>query len=544
MNLTGRLKTAMPVTVALIFILCVSSCAGYPDRLDADQHSDQPTLELWVEESLIPYLAQQLGQHPRFKGQSILLVRMQGDNVPARIDDLTEQIRDKITDALLKKTGLNLAWRPAIKPWQHKRSLREMSCVADSKARYYIGIDTGLSKVNRQLYVKVKALNLSEGKWVSGFGKSWMGRPTRGQLEALDREHPDDYLLGMRPRPFTDREPDMLAAYLALNLSCRLRQGESDDLIVYVAPPAPGSPQVIKTALKLLGRYLTRFKEVEVTDNPSRANVTVTSALHSIDKELHQVWISPRQRQGGIYLSGAETEAYVMIKSPDEALIAGMNQAEPNAPLRPSHKISERSQLIRSLDMITPLNRRFCTTENPWKSGVQRVKSNGILPTGSCLAIEMELTTPAYVFLLAQDAAGELTRLYPSNCPVQVSWDNLIHPGDPFRFPSLSDPQAAVLELRGPPGTERIYGLAITAPELAALFSDRMEDLQDLCRPGRFYPEVLAANRHRYPRERIRRWQNYLNWLTRNNPGLVEWRELKFQHEANPEQAIYSENRN
>ena len=117
---------------------------------------------------------------------------MQGENVLPNIDNLTEQIRDQITEALVKKSGLNLAWRPVIKSWQHHQSLQEVSCGDDRQIHYYIGIDTGLSNVNRKLYVKVKALNLNEKKWVSGFGKSWTGKPTRDQLDALDRKHPDD----------------------------------------------------------------------------------------------------------------------------------------------------------------------------------------------------------------------------------------------------------------------------------------------------------------------------------------------------------------
>ncbi len=517
-------------TVAFILMLCLASCAGFQERRNLDHHSDQPTLELWMEEILVPYLAQQLSQHPRFRGQPVLLVRLQGEKVMTRIDDLTELIRTEITDALLKKNGLNLAWRPAPTPWQNHQSLQELTCGDDGKPRYYIGIDAGLLKMNRKLYVKVKALNLGERKWVSGFGKSWTGKPTRAQLDALDRERPDDYLLGMRPRPFSDRQPDMLAAYLARSLSCRLRQGESDELIVHVPSPAPNSPQMIETTLKLLGRYLTRFREVDVTDDPNRANVTIISAVHSIDKDLHQVWISAKHRQGDIYLPGAETEAYVILKSPTEVQIAGMHQTEPAAAIRPASKILGASRIIRSFDLIKPLDRSFCAAENPWQFGVQRVATNDLLTTGSCLAIEMEVTMPAYVFLLAQDAAGEISRLYPSSCPAPGPADSRIYPGERFRFPSLSDPFAAVLELRGRPGTERVYGMAFASPELAAIFADRMNELQDLCRPGRKYPGIWTTAGHRYPHERIQRWQSDLNWLTKNNPGLVEWREIRFQH--------------
>jgi hypothetical protein len=287
---------------------------------------------------------------------------------------------------------------------------------------------------------------------------------------------------------------------------------------------------MVKTALILLGRYLQRFREVDVTDDPNRANVTVISAVHTIDKDLHQVWISARHRQGEIHLPGAETEAYVILKPAVEVQIAGLNQTKPTASIRPAADFSESSQIIRSFDLIKPLNRSFCTAENPWKSGVRRVATNDLLLTGSCLAIEMEVTIPAYIFIVAQDAAGELSRLYPSSCPASGPADARIHPGERFRFPSLSDPEAGVLELSGRPGTERVYGLAITAPELAAIFDDRIKELQDLCRPGRKYPEFLKVNRHRYPQERIQRWQSDLNWLAKNNPGTVEWRELRFQH--------------
>ena len=70
-----------------------------------DSYINTGSLDRWLEDDLIPYLLLQFGQHPRFKGQPILLVAMQGNNVQPRIDDLTDLIRDKINDALLKKSG-------------------------------------------------------------------------------------------------------------------------------------------------------------------------------------------------------------------------------------------------------------------------------------------------------------------------------------------------------------------------------------------------------------------------------------------------------
>jgi len=522
----------MPGTIGFILLLFLSACAGIHEFNEIDRRPDHPTLELWLVESLVPYLVQQLGQHPRFKGQPVLLVRMQGENIPDDIDDLTKQIREKITDALLKENGLNLVWRPAIKPWQHQRSLADVACFDDGRVRYYIGIDASLSQMNRILQVKVKALNLNERKWVSGFGKSWAGKPTPGQLAALDRKQPDEYLLGRRPRPFSDRQPDLLAAYLAGNLSCGLRKGESDELIVHVSSPDPASPRVIKTTMKLVGRYLARFKEVQVTDDSTRANISLVSTVHGIDQELHQVWISARRRQGDIYLSEAETEAYLILNSPLETAVAGTTRAKPRIPLPPESNPWHKSDpdIISSFSLLTPLDQKHCTKGSSWRSEARRVTPRASLAAGSCLAVEMVTAVPAYAFLVSQDALGELSTIFPSQCPALADKNPLIRAGELFQVPSLSDPRAGVLQIGGLPGTERIYAIAVRTPALAADLADRMEEIQGLCRSGKVFPDTYLAAGRQLPRERILWWQNYLSQLTLDHPGQMDWRELKFDH--------------
>lgn len=527
-----RTRITLWPLVGLLLGLAMAACAGHRPTPAIDPVAGPSSLDLWLEESLIPYLAQQFDQHPRFKGQPVLLVRMQGENVLPRIDDLTERIRHKIHDALLKKSGLNLAWRPAIQPWRHHRNLEDITCDDYSTVRYYIGIDAGLSQVSRKLYVRVRALNLSEKKWVPGFGKSWTGLATRDQMDALAREHPDGYLRGLRPLPFSDRQPDMLAAYLARNLSCLLRQGEQDDLVVHVAPPAPTTPPRIKTALQLVANYLTRFREVEVTDDPNQADVTVVCAVHSIDQDLHQIWISAKQRQADTYLPGAETEAYVIMKPQTAVQFDGLNQVQPSGPPAPVQNIAMESGIIGSFDLLTPLNQQLCATQMPWSSPIRRLIPHESVPSDSCVAVEMAVTKPAFVFLVGQDAAGELTRLLPSNCPALPNQAVWLHPGKLLQFPSPSDLRAGMLALGGSPGTEIIYAVAARTPELAGRFADRIADLQGLCRPGRKFPGMLPANGRPPARERIRRWQSYLKQLSHANSGQLEVREFSFRHVA------------
>ena len=524
------MKVRMLPVVALCIFMGLSACTHNYMAHDIDPGSDAPELDIWLDDALIPYLVQQLGQHPRFKGQPVLLVRMQGDNVEPRIYEFTDQFRQKIMDALLKQAGLDLSWRPAIRPWRHHRSLEEVSCGDFRRIHYYVGIDCGLTPVEGHLYVKVRALNLVEQKWVSGFGKSWQGVPTVAQRAALGRERPDDRLLGLRPLPFSDRQPDLLAAYLAHNLSCLMRQGEEDDPVIYVENVAVNSPKVFQTTLELVGKYLARFREVEITDDPTQANVTLVTEIHAIHQNLHQVWVAARHRQGGKYLPGAETEAYVLMDAPKKTAVVGTRPQKPLAPERPLQQVRAPS-LISSFGLLTPLNPAFCATDSPWIAGIRRVESREHLPSGDCLAVEISLSKAAHVFLVGRSADGELTELFPSECPAFRKIDAQLRPGKLLRFPPLSNPGQGILELDDSAGMEKVYAIAITEQDLANQFANRLAAHRGLCRPAKGFGGLMPVGSPVSSDRWIQHWQKYLNHLSGSYPEMVEWREILFWHD-------------
>ncbi len=531
MNRAGRIRALGALFVMICGLMSLTACAGDHLKRRADSNIADPPLAEWLDEDLIPYLVQQFSQHPRFKGQPILLVRMHNDDVQPHIDELTEHIRAKIVDALVKKPGLDLYWRPATRPHNHHQSLADISCGDYRKIHYYIGIDCRLTRLDQKLEVRVRALNLAERKWVAGFGRSWQGPPTAAQLAALKREHPDAYLRGLRPLPFTANQPDLMASYLARNLSCLFQQGDADDLLVHVEGPSAESPVFFKTTLKLVGKYLARFREVEVTDDPGRANVSVIATIHSIHQSLYQIWIAAMDRRQKKYLPGAETEAYVLIDPPEQRLMADSHQDQAPA-LAPVDRPAERPRsLISAFRLITSADPQACATAAPWQAGTRRLDTDERLPTGSCLAVEIRLARPARIYLLAQDATGELTRLFPSNCQDFQMLAPVLASGRRFRFPPLSDAGKRVLELQGTPGMERIYAIAVTTPDLADRFEYRLDQLQGLCAPGRSLPEELSARGRRSSYERVERWQQYLKHLAARYPENLEWREFRFWHD-------------
>ena len=107
----GRLFTLLVTLGALLS----AGCAQHPTR---PAQGEDSSLQHWLDTELAPYLAQQLGQHPRFKGESVILVRLDGPDIQADIDGLTRSMRDQLMDSLLTDAGVRLPWQPQQQPAQ------------------------------------------------------------------------------------------------------------------------------------------------------------------------------------------------------------------------------------------------------------------------------------------------------------------------------------------------------------------------------------------------------------------------------------------
>ncbi|MBW1816499.1 MAG: DUF4384 domain-containing protein [Deltaproteobacteria bacterium] len=514
-----------PAAAALMTI--VASCAGTAPQQGPETAPPATHLNRWVDEVLSPYLVEQLGGHPKFKGRPFLIVRMKGDDVQAEIDDLTAQIREKVIDALMARPGINLVWRPAVQPWRHHRTLEDVTCGDYRKLRFYVGIDTGLTKVDRRLYVKVRCLNLKEASWVSGFGMSWEGTPGRAQLAALDRGHTDEYLRGLRPLPFTGDQPDLLAAYLSHNLSCLFKQREMDEIVVHVdRKTAPETPY-FQTVFDLTGNYLARFREVRVTEDPDLANTRVRMEVHAIHEGLYQVWASAMYKAQDQFVPGAETEAYAE-SAPGAAAVES-----PPGPIRVSTGARRTPlpalPLISAFNLVTPLSQAYCGTETPWRGGERYLPEGHHLPAGGCIAVETALNRPGRIYLIGQDGRSQLTRLYPSSCEAFKRMRRLLYPGESLRFPpAFGQTQSLILEEQ--PGTERVYAVAVTDARMAERFEQDLRGFQGLCAVGEKTPgrELGIESDSGDP---VILWQAYLDNMARESHGTFEWQVRAFQHD-------------
>jgi hypothetical protein len=132
--------------------------------------------------------------------------------------------------------------------------------------------------------------------------------------------------------------------------------------------------------------------------------------------------------------------------------------------------------------------------------------------------------------MISQDAAGEMTRLFPSACSGSGFGDTRILPDRLFQVPSPFDPATGALQVVGTPGMEAVYAIAVTPEHVARNLAVRLEKTQDPCRPDTRLFDLGTHADTRRANERIRHWQSYLDRLAADNPGKVQWLQIPFRH--------------
>jgi len=462
-------------------LLQPTGCAQGPYRVDA-LHGKDSALQSWVATELAPYLAQELGQHPRFKGEPVALVKLEGPDVQPDIDNLTRNIRDQVRDTLLATPGVRLPWQPQQYEEQHHRRLADVDCGRIRDADYYIGFEITRTP-NKHYRASVRALDVRAGEWVSGFGKSWEGYLTSREQHALEEQRLDESLRGLRVLPFSSNQPDLAAAYLANNVSCLLRQHDEDDLVLYAESFKSDQP-ALRTLLDLIGNNLSRYREVRVTDKQSEAQFILRGEAHKIQSGLYQVWIVLNPIRSGEHLAGMDTATYVRIKPPD-AMPRRTTLVRKNPQGKP---------VISGFELINLNNeaatRGLCAEESSSRD---------------CRILEMRVDKDDEVFVIAHSAEDGLVRLSPSSCyrDVQSAVDGYVR-----RTWSLPDARFSALQQR------TVYGLAVSSTELGERFRQLLQVVPDGC---------SRATQVRMDGERLDRWLSRLDQLVARNADKVAW---------------------
>ncbi len=219
-------------------------------------------------------------------------------------------------------------------------------------------------------------------------------------MSASAQRQPDEYLRGLRPLPFDDTQVDLTAAYLARNLSCLLQKRSLQRVVVYLQP-GTDQPPFFATALELVGNYLSQFREVRITDDPTLANVTLKGDVHHLHGERYQLWLNAVLESTGERLAGTDTTAYINL--PPER-----RQQQPIVPEQPIDSMPVR--LIHSFSLMAPVSQALCRSRHPWAMGARQLQEGEEMTAGDCLGVELEMAQDGWLFLLHTDSHGDMTR--------------------------------------------------------------------------------------------------------------------------------------
>ncbi|MDX2456650.1 MAG: hypothetical protein QNL87_04000 [Gammaproteobacteria bacterium] len=426
----------------ILGLLLLAGCSQNPLRPD---HDSQSSLQGWVDTELAPYVSQQFGQHPRFKGEPVIVVRLSGDDIQPDIDGLTRNIRDQLMDILLKTPGVHVPWQPQQQQAQHHRRLDQVQCGRRRDASYFIGIEITRT-ATAQYRLSVRVLDVNAGEWVSGFSHHWSGPLTASELRALQVRRTDESLRGLRVLPFSAGQPDLAASYLANNLSCLLRQQDVEDLKIKVEPLASEQSQ-LRTLLGLVGNNLSRYREVQVTDVGRQANFVLRGETHMIQQGLYQIWVVLHPRDSGDHLTGMDTATYIRLPP------AGSRPGKPSV----AQENSGMTPTITRMELVRHVNR------NDYRNNCSD-KENG------CPVLEVDVEQADQVFVIAhgtKDGISQLSAACDTTTAAQA------HPGrHAYRFP------AARFTASDWP---TVYAIAVSGVEPKRQFRQLLQGVPDAC---------------------------------------------------------------
>jgi len=468
-------------------------------------------LEEWIDDELVPELSHALNNHPRLKHQPFIIVAMNNDDTLANIDGLSAHIRARLQEGLRASPGAKLMWQPGRLRRHHHRSLEKIKCDgALQQPVIQIGIDSQISALTGQLRVSIKAVDLQENRWITGFGYHWQANATRSQKLALSQKNFDEVLRGLRELPFDSGDADLLASYLAHNLSCVLREIRDDRISIY-APNPKNKPAFFVTAISLVDNYLDRFNEVEIADSEDTADFILQAETHDLKNGLYQIWAQIIRHSNDTHIGGATTQTYVNLNSNitafENTTVNSVNVLK-SAVVEPPMALTEDKLQDVDLQLITPPYQSLCQTANPWLQGAKTLSNKDQLPNYGCFAIEFTPYNADNLLVLLHDSYGQLHRLVPNKCSVaglsQLNWQNDIS----TRIPSANG-VTGVFDFKRGSGTESVYVLSSDSTQVNAYLNELITTVPEFCETD----EPYIVNKLEFQQQlKQRSRQNNVSW--------------------------------
>ncbi len=477
-------------------------------------------LDHWFDAELVPYLDEQLGAHPRFKGETLMFVVLDGNAPTANSNELALSLRDRLLDAARKVSGVRIGWLQS-----NGLENGPVDCSRDD-VHYYIGLELS-RRMDGRYELELRAQDVEDRSWVNGFAKSWRGHLDRIQQQAARNAATDDTFLGARGAPFTLAEVDLLARRLAHDLSCELaRQTYGEYVVADVAPPGAGGE--LDAAIELINHYISTHPSIAVTGNGDQVNAELAGKAFRIDGSLHQFWlrVTPNGRDGDLATLSAST--YVVLPDARTSSAHSSLPRPRQAPIRAATVQSGKLSMPRSgkgailgpLSVADPAHLRQCDV------GPGLLRATTYRPNRrQCSLLEADLHANAVIFVLQHQAQLGLVRPGGDGCRTRTK-ASVVRRGESLRFP-IAPFRAETGEMQETndwhlaPQRDTYYAIALGDARSARRLANHIDRLPIRC-GERSQPGLRNAE--------LRDWLEEFALLAAQSAGHIDWRALEIKN--------------
>ena len=472
--------------------------------------SNDQSLDAWMDRSLIPAVVSQLQEHPRFNNEVVRFVVMQDGKPSAKTNSLALALRDRLQDAVIDQSGVRVGWQVDRQSFDRRNEQGRVDCTT-SDVHYYIGLELEELRSGR-FTVSVRALDVEQQSWVSGFGEYWQGTLSTMQHRAYRQPGSDNAYLGQRTVPFDDTQSDLLAAMLAHDLGCSLLREMSGE---YVAQLARDDNDLSNKTLELISNNLAEYNALKILPSAVGANSLIEARAHRVDDDLYQYWVTITPAAADADMPTISASAYIYL---EETFLA----AAPSH-LQDDNSDQSDSALIHSLKIVSSSSASLC--EQSDSDSLQVYGREYEREPRQCFALEAQTKADAVVFFLYHQLNNGLVRLAGRDCSSR-SDARIARVGQPLSFPLALITSKPLSWLPGKdwgsdPDADTFYAVASSDSKAARALGHHFEKLPTRCsqfvRPGLEGEELTA-------------WFTELNDITEHWSSDIEWRSVRVKN--------------
>lgn len=497
---------------ALLQILAAAFFAG-PAISEAAKKVD---LDSWISRDLTPYVSEQLTTHPRFKGELVRFVVFKNGNPTPTSDELAVSLRDQLADAAIDVAGVRVG--RAYTSGDASRQQIAIDCSKDA-VHYYIGFEVS-EAASGQYTVDLRALDLEDNSWVADFAQSWQGKLSKSEQHAFHRTASDQSFIGQRSVPFSDDQPDLLAAFLAHDLGCALLRQVSGEYRVTLEDDESKS-EAMDGVVELVGNNLAAYRALQFTADTKDANAILRGKAHHVDNDLYQYWITVAPTDASSELSPISASAYVHLPglyASHERERAQARQSTTSAIFSPSPVTQSDADVLSSIRIVELRSAQACSSGNvSFQRQIQR--GSGLQDwLDDCFALQVKTRKDAVVFFLNHQINHGLVRLSGRDCG-QRTEARIARANVPLEYalPLLSltrDAASASTDWPINPDADVYYAIAVSNSKAARALSKQLDQLPRRCSIS-VYPGLEGIRLENWLAEfsaTVDQWQQDVDW--------------------------------